>query len=133
MKKYVAFIALAGTMMMATAANAAAGDFLGSWSNTNRSSRNIVKVEVTPDHMIRLYGSCSPTPCDMGKVPLVTYGRSVSDTNHMYASAQYNLSFKKVLVTVKLLPGNRFYLETYSQFTDSSGRQNYWVGETFRK
>jgi hypothetical protein len=51
----------------------------------------------------------------------------------MYASALYSLSFKKVLVTVKLMPGNRFYLETYNQFTDGSGRQNYWVGETFRK
>lgn len=133
MKKFVAYIALAGSMMMASAANAAPAEFLGSWSNMNRSSRNIVRVEVTPDHMIRLFGSCSPTPCDMGKVPLVTYGRSISDANHKFASAQYNMSFKKVLVTVKLLGGNRIYVETYNQFTDGSGRQNYWVGETFRK
>jgi len=133
MKKHMALMTLAGTLLMANLASAASGDFLGAWANSNRSTRNIVRAEITPDKMIRLFGACTPTPCDMGKVPLVTYGRSISDANHKFATAQYNLSFKKVVVTVKILGGNRMYLETYNQFTDGSNRKNKWVGQSFRK
>lgn len=126
-------MAFAGTLVAGSLGHAAPAAFLGNWTNTNRSSRNIVRVEITPDKMIQLFGSCSPTPCDMGKVPLITYGRSVSDANHRAATADYTFNFKKTRVVAKILGGNRLYLETYNEFTDNSGRQNYWVGETFRK
>lgn len=133
MKKQMALLTLAGSLVLSNIALASPTNFLGNWSNTNRSTRNIVRAEITADNKLQLFGACSPTPCDMGKVPLVTYGRNVSDTNHMAATAMYSLGFKKMTVILKKLGANRLYLETYSEFTDGSGRQNYWVGETFQK
>lgn len=133
MKKQMALFTVAGSLVLSSMALASPARFLGNWSNTNRSTRNIVRVEVTGDNKIHLFGACTPTPCDMGKVPLVTYGRNVSDTNHMAATAQYSFGFKKMTVIAKVLGPSRLYLETYSEFTDGSGRQNYWMGETFIK
>ena len=135
MKRILTTIATA--FLFAQLAQAAPSNFLGNWRNVNRSTRNIVQVVITENAsthalMIRSLGACTPTPCDMGNVPLITFGRSVSDMNHMIGMAHYNFAFKQVDVTLKV-SGAYFVLETYNRFTDNSGRQNYWTSDRFRR
>jgi hypothetical protein len=89
-----------------------------------------VKVEITSGLLLQAWGACTPNPCDMGSAPLTTYGQSVSDMNHKIATASYDMTFKKVIMTLRI-SGNSLYVETYNQFTDNSGRQNYWTQDRF--
>lgn len=128
---------IATVLLSLQLAQAAPANFLGNWNNVNRSTRDIVRVLITQNpitHQLifRGFGACTPTPCDMGTTPLVTYGRSVSDMNHMVGVAHYNFAFKQEDIIVKV-SGNSITLETYSRFTDNSGRQNYWTSDRLRK
>ena len=135
MKRILSTVAM--LFLFAQLAQAAPAHFLGNWRNVNRSTRNIIQAVITENPanhqlMLRAFGACSPTPCDMGSVPLMTFGRSVSDMNHKVGMAHYNFSFKQVDITIKV-SGAYFILETYNHFTDNSGRQNYWTSDRFRR
>ncbi|WII73840.1 hypothetical protein QJS83_08110 [Bdellovibrio sp. 22V] len=119
---------------MVTTAEAAPSQFVGTWVNMNSKTQGIVKFTVDTNMKIHLYGACAPTPCDIGQTNFYTNGTHVADMNHKAATAIYNLSFKQMLVTFKLSANSgRVYMEHYNRFTDNSGRQNYWMGERFRK
>lgn len=49
-----------------------------------------------------VFGKCHPTDCDQGQVNLITYGRSVQDTDHMAATAVCHLNFANNLLTMLL-------------------------------
>ncbi len=108
-------------------------NFIGTWKNLNPNTRGIVKLIITPGPIMRMYGACTPTPCDNGTTSLITFGNNVSDLNHKVAVGHFNLNFKKIGTTLKLLNNNRLSFEHFNQFTDSSGRQNYWMTENFKK
>lgn len=108
-------------------------NFIGIWKNVNPSTRGIVRIVITPGLNMRMFGACTPVPCDNGVTPLTTFGANVSDLNHRAGVAHYNLNFKKVGTTLKLLTKKKMSFDHFNQFTDGSGRQNYWMNETFKK
>lgn len=128
MSLVVSAISLSSTSAFAYPVN-----FIGVWKNLNPNSNGIVKVVITPGLTFRAFGSCTPVLCDHGPTPLVTYGKTISDSNHRAGTAQYHFSFKDVIMTIKLIGTQRLNLEHYNKFTDASGRQNYWKAEQFKR
>jgi hypothetical protein len=108
-------------------------DFVGKWKNINAGTRGVVQIEVAPDMSMHMWGACTPTPCDNGITPLVTFGKDVSDLNHRVAMGHYKYNFKEVGVVLKLSGRQRLSLEHFNKFTDGSARQNYYMTEIFKK
>lgn len=115
---------------------AAPADFIGTWVNTNSNTRGITRLVVTNAGgnklNIQVFGKCSPTDCDWGKESLVTYGSNVQDTNHRSATAIYKKGFSDTIVTLNVR-GRQIDLQSFTQFLDQSGRQNYSSNEVFRR
>jgi hypothetical protein len=133
-------VATVGTILTLSAISpsfAAPADFIGTWENTNSSTRGITKLVVTKASgnklNIKVFGSCSPTDCDWGTKSLTTYGSSVQDANHRSATTNYNKNFADSLLTINLGGTNRLNLQNFTSFKDNSNRQNYSSTEVFRK
>jgi hypothetical protein len=92
--------------------------FAGDW--TSPSSREIVRVTIAPASAttanIRMYGSCTPTPCDIGAAS-ATLGAG----NPPLLTAFYNLGFKTMSVTITQ-SGSQLTVRVHNHFTDNSGR-----------
>ena len=108
---------------------------VGTWHNTDPATRDIVKIviaaagsNITAD----VFGACSPSPCVWGTVPGFAYAASVSSTPSVAFTAQYAFSFAKVIVTGHL-NGKHLDLETFTEFTDGSGRSNLYTTDQMVK
>jgi len=133
MKNKIKFAMLLTVICASSSLYAYPLNFVGIWKNTNPQTRGIVRLVITPDLNMRMYGACSPIPCDNGISKLISFGKTVTDVNHKAAIAHYDMTFKKVGVTLKLANNNKITFEHYNQFTDSSGRQNYMMSESFKR
>jgi hypothetical protein len=126
-------ISTVGLTLLSTSAFAYPINFVGIWKNTNPNTRGIVRIVITPDLKMRMFGACTPTPCDNGQTQLITFGKTVTDLNHKAAMGFYDLTFKHVATAVKIINSHKLTFEHYNQFVDGSGRQNYWMSENFKK
>lgn len=129
-------VALVGSGV--SAAIAAPQDFVGTWVNTNSNTSGITRLVVTrqgSNLRIQTFGKCHPTDCDWGTVGLVTYGKNVQDADHTAATALYKPGFANTLLTLELAGAgrNQINLQSFTQFTDNSGRQNYFDRDTFKR
>jgi hypothetical protein len=125
-----------GSLAVAPPARASDSQFQGLWFNVNPSSNDLVRITIggTPGALqVDPFGACSPTPCEWGFQPLATYGNNVSDADHHFGTAVYDQGFAKRIMTFQLLSPTLMSVETYSIFTDGSGRQNYRTQELFHK
>jgi hypothetical protein len=68
----------------------------------------------------------------LGLVPGLAYAANVSSTPAVAFSAQYTFSFAKVIVTGQL-QGSRLLVETFTEFTDGSGRSNLYTTDQMAK
>ena len=100
---------------------------VGTWVNTNAQTRDLVKITITSSGnrvSIHPYGACTPSPCDWGAVTGLAYSSSVSASPAIGFTAQFNFGFSQVIL-VGTLNGNFLTVESFTEFTDSSGRNNY--------
>jgi hypothetical protein len=108
--------------------------FVGTWNNI-ASTGHFVKLSfdvVGGQLRVHAYGACSPTPCDWGIQNAVVYGANVSDANGNTFTAQYDFGFERVIITGKVTR-RALKTQTYTQFTDGSGRSNYTTIESFAR
>lgn len=137
LKTTLAITATLATFALSKPTIAAPADFIGTWVNTDSSTRGITKVVVTSAGSNKLnietFGKCHPTDCAWGKVILPTYGSSVTDPNHRAATAAYDAGFSKTLLTLQLNRPTSLTLNSYTLFTDNSNRQPYYSLNTFKK
>ncbi len=111
------------------------GDLTGTWIACDKATRGIVRVVLRKRGnglVVRVYGACHPKPCNWGSVPGFAYAESVVATRAIAFSAVYKPSFKRTIVTGHLDNGT-LIVETYSRFTDGSGRSNYYSRSYFCK
>lgn len=117
-------------------AQAAPADFVGTWVNSNVATSGITRINVTRSGSgpltVQVFGRCHPTDCDWGSAPVLTYGASVSDTNHLTASAVYAKGFSNTTLVMTFTRG-RLDVQALTQFTDGSGRQNYASRDAFTR
>ena len=119
----------------ATAAAVVSAPLAGTWKNINPATRDIVKVVITAAGSgvkVDAFGACSPTPCNWGNVAGLAYAASVSSSPAVAFSAQYKFSFAQVILTGHL-QGKELILETFTHFTDGSGRSDYYSTDTMIK
>jgi hypothetical protein len=119
----------------ATAAVVSSSPLLGTWVNVDKSTRDVVRIVIAASGSgitVNGFGACSPTPCNWGVVPALDYAASVSSTPAVAFSANYTFSFAQVIV-VGHLHGKHLLIETFTNFTDGSGRSNLYTSDTMEK
>lgn len=112
---------------------------LGSWTNL-ASTGGLVKLSVAGTQsapVVEAFGQCSPTPCDWGRAMPAVYGSSISSAVGTTALAPYSFGFKNAQLVIKYWltasGDERLTVTTYNEFTDSSGRSNYVLSDTFAR
>ncbi|MGD0444417.1 MAG: hypothetical protein ABSA39_10815 [Edaphobacter sp.] len=119
----------------ATAAAVVSTPLVGTWKNINSATRDIVKVVIAAAGsgiQVDAYGACTPTPCNWGNVAGLSYASGVSSSPAVAFSAQYKFSFSQVIL-VGHLQGKELLLESFTHFTDGSGRSDYYATDTMTK
>ena len=81
---------------------------------------------------VQVFGRCHPNDCDWGSAQMVTYGTTVSDSNHFTATAVYAKGFATTTLVMNFTRG-RLDVQALTQFTDGSGRQNYASRDAFAR
>jgi hypothetical protein len=108
---------------------------LGTWTNVDPKTRDLVKVIVTEkgtQTMVHFYGACTPTPCDWAAVPAMVYATSVTATDADAFTATYKFNFMTAIVTGHL-EGTQLIVETFTHFTDHSERSDYYSKDVMHK
>ncbi len=108
---------------------------VGTWSNTNHATNDIVKIIIAAAGSgitVQVFGACTPSPCVWGSVPGIAYASNVSASPAVGFTAQYKFSFAQVTVTGHL-QGRDLELETFTEFTDGSGRSNIYTTDQMAK
>lgn len=112
--------------------------FNGEWKNVDKNTRGITKISLSTrgsQVSIRAFGSCSPKDCDWGKVKAYPYAKSTSSnvkTATKALTASYKTGFSETFLVLKLTR-NRLTVESFTRFTDRSGRSNYNNRYTFTR
>jgi hypothetical protein len=119
----------------AAAAIVSPAPLLGTWTNTDKATKDLVKVIIAASGSgisVDAFGACVPTPCVWGPVPGIAYAANVSSSPAVAFSAQYKFSFALVIV-VGHLQGKYLEVETFTEFTDGSGRSNIYTTDQMVK
>jgi hypothetical protein len=113
--------------------------FDGQWINTDRKTGGIIQVDFQTQgnrHLVRAFGACTPNPCDMGEADAQPYGPTVSaslDTSTQALVAQYVTTFSRILFVARPAGPAGLVIETFTLFTDSSGRTPYHAAYTMER
>jgi hypothetical protein len=108
---------------------AGAGALAGTWNACDAATRNLVRIVIEPagaEIKVHTFGACVPTPCDWGSVPGLVYAANVSSTAAIAFTAHYKFSFSEVILT-GVLDNGSLVVETFTHFTDKSGRSDYYA------
>jgi len=108
---------------------------IGTWNNVDKHTRDLVKIVISASGSsisVNPYGACSPTPCNWGAAPGTVYTPNVSSGKAEAFSADFTFSFAKVEV-VGHLHKHELLVETFTIFTDGSGRSNLYTSDTLVK
>jgi hypothetical protein len=119
----------------AVAAVVSPTSLMGTWVNTDSHTNDLVKIIITASGSAisaQVFGACEPTPCVWGSVPALAYAGNVSSTAAIAFSAEYKFGFAEVIV-VGHLSGKFLDVETFTQFTDGSGRSNLYTTDQMVK
>lgn len=126
------------SLFIVTTAFASLAQFSGEWVNVNPDTRGVTALKITvsgTNVMVHAWGQCTPTDCDWGNMQAYAYGPNVS--SNLAATAQavsvvHKESFAERLMILRS-SGTQLRAETYTRFTDTSGRTNYAAVEMFKR
>ena len=110
-------------------------EMVGVWVNTDRATRGTTKIAIHEKDgatLIRAFGACSPTDCDLGSTDFHMLGDSVQSTKLPYGFATWDSGFAVSHFTLKL-ENDTMSVSTFTIFKDKSKRTNYRSDFTFRK
>jgi hypothetical protein len=111
---------------------------LGTWVNTSPASPSIRKIIIGRNPAgtlsVSAFGACTPTLCAWGKITGITFGTSISSASGRTFLAPYQFGFASKLADGALnAAGTVLTVQTYTEFTDGSGRSNYVSTDTFTR
>jgi len=112
-----------------------ADQLLGTWVNCNHQTRSLVRLVIEPvgqEVTLHAFGACSPNPCDWLKVPGMIYEENVTSRNVIAFTGLYKFNFAQVILTGHLLEG-ALMVESFTHFTDSSGRSDFYSLDVMTK
>jgi hypothetical protein len=108
---------------------------LGNWINGNGAVRDLVKIVISTRRgglIVEAVGTLNTDPCDWGAVSGIAYTSSVGSVPAVAFSAQYTFHTSHVIL-IGHLQGKRLLVETFTQFTDGSGRANLYSVDTLSR
>lgn len=108
---------------------------VGTWNACDAATRGLVRVVIRSSGTgitVHAYGACTPSPCDWGSVSGRAYAANVSSNAAIAFTAHYRFSFSEVIVT-GVLDNGSLIVETFTHFTDGSGRSDYYSKGYFCK
>jgi hypothetical protein len=138
MRKLIA-ASVAGSLMLlaSTGVSASLGQFVGKWENVDAKTGGLTRLEITAAGnkvKVHAYGSCEPSACDWGEVEGVAYAPSFeSDVAATAQAITASYAGGKTIVVIRQVEGNRLQAETFTRFTDNSGRAAYTAVYTFAR
>ena len=108
---------------------------IGTWHNVDHATRDLVRIAISASGSsitVNPYGACVPNPCNWGAAPGTVYAPNVGSSKAEAFSAYFTFGFAKVEV-VGHLHGHELLVETFTVFTDGSGRSNLYTSDTMVK
>jgi len=108
---------------------------IGTWHNVVAATRDLVRIVISASGSaitVNPYGACVPTPCNWGAAPGTVYAPNVGSSQAEAFSAYFTFGFAKVEVVGHLV-GRELLVETFTVFTDGSGRSNLYTSDTMVK
>jgi hypothetical protein len=112
---------------------------LGVWFNTSPAGGNIRKIIISRNLdgtlAVRAFGNCVPALCAWGRVTGITFGTSIGSlAGRTFLAPYQTFGFANKLVDGTVdVSGTRLTVQTYTEFTDHSGRSNYLSTDTFTR
>ena len=128
-------LAVVSALAFSATASAQLDRFQGVWENTNLKTPGILRIRIETAK-IQVYGACNPNPCDWGEAEARAYGPTVSSDLQSEATAvlaHYETSFCEIILIIKPLGTDELEVESYTHFTDGSGRTAYTTRENLRR
>jgi len=110
-------------------------NLIGTWVNVNHETRDLVRVMIGlkgNDITVHAFGACHPNPCDWGQIVGRMYAETVATVPGIAFVAPYKFDFAEVTLTGRLFQGALF-IETFTHFTDNSGRADYYAMDVLSK
>lgn len=108
---------------------------LGTWHNTDRKTRGIVKLVISAGGedgalVVRGYGASSPSPCDWGEAVGRVFSAGAAEREGMAFTVNFDFGFMETALAV-YMKGGILVLDSFNTFKDDSGRFNYFSREFF--
>jgi hypothetical protein len=142
-KFFLGFLGVCFLMAAQSVAFAQLSQFAGDWENVDAATRGVTKLKITnltflglKFTTVRAWGQCHPSDCDWGSVIAQPYTPSVSsdiDTTARALIANYNPGFAATVMVIRPIRGGRLQADTYTRFTDGSGRSPYNASYIFKR
>lgn len=111
------------------------GGMVGVWYATDLAADGVVRLVLAEraGHLsVQVFGAGDPEPYEWGEVTAEAFGAGVTATEAMAFSATYSFDFVTVLLAAYAKQGI-LVLDTFSTFSDASGRANYFTREFFHR
>ena len=110
----------------------------GTWAGPGNG---VVRLKIAvsgTSAVVRAFGACTPTLCNLGATRAIIYGASISSTTGNVLLAPYKFSFKNEQLVIQLVKGktakqDHLVVGNYNEFTDGSGRSNYDMTTAFHR
>jgi hypothetical protein len=118
---------------MEAAAPVAPEPLLGTWLNTNSTTRGIIKAVLTAEDgeiMLQIFAAGVPDVRDWGKTGADIFAADPASTAAMAFSAFYDFGFMETRLQGHVRQGV-LIIAKFDRFKDDSGRPNYFSKEFF--
>ncbi len=117
---------------------ASLAQFAGDWSNVDPNTGGITKLSIAisgASANVHAWGKCHPTDCDWGSVNAFSFAPDVSSDPVSQAQALMAIFYEGFKETTLFISpqGSRLSVQSYTRFTDNSGRSNYGFSGVFQK
>jgi len=138
--KCLPLLATACLLLLMASSNciASLSQFSGNWTNVDPNTGGITRLNIDvfgSSASVHAWGKCHPTDCDWGSVNAFAFGPDVSSdlsSQALALMAVYSTGFSTTTLFIKP-QGNRLSAQSYTRFTDNSGRSNYGSSYVFQK
>lgn len=109
---------------------------LGTWTNIDHDPRDLVMAVIADrgsSITVETFGTGDCTPCNWGPVTGIAYAANLNGAATVAFSAQYTFGSSHVILIGHLHGSQILQIETFTQFTDGSGRSNLYTSDTLTR
>lgn len=110
-------------------------NLIGTWVNVNHETRDLLRVMIglkANEITVHAFGACQPNPCDWGQVIGKLFAETVASVPGIAFVAPFKFEFAEITLTGHLYQGAMF-IESFTHFTDHSGRADYYSVDVMSK